>query len=324
MATPTSSSAELQRLWTAAESELEIHLRALVRSLAVARAEGSQAAQLAVLAAEGDVARRQAELAALADLLGRRRLLMELRRAKTPMQFSVWHGSSRYVDLHLFDIAKHVPNVPFKDAIRDLAKREPTLAATAQEVAQIYQEHGFSAVRAMTQTVLDRVQAEMGVIQQTGVPIPSAAEIVAKLADWTRAYAHTVVRTNLTTAYAAGRFAQLKDPQIKQFVPALRFVTVQEPWDPKTRRGTRPNHAACHGLVAAVDDPIWDKLSPPLGYNCRCTVALVTRAMVQSLGLLQKDGTVKPASVPTKNGVQGGPDAGFIHAGRPDLAMYGG
>jgi SPP1 gp7 family putative phage head morphogenesis protein len=311
----------LQRLWKSAQVELEHQLRDLVRAVALFRVDPSHASEMAVRETEGDLARRQAELAALTDLMGRRRMMRELRRAGAPLErFSIWHGSSRYVDLHLFDVAQHVPKVPFRDAIRDIVNREPQLADTAQQVAAIYQEHGFSAVHAQTQKVLDRVQAYMGTVKQQGIPIPKAAEIVAGLADWTKAYAHTVVRTNLTTAYAAGRFAQLKDPAIKALVPALRFVTVQEPYDPKTRRGTRPNHRAAHGLVAAVDDPVWDKVSPPLGYNCRCTVALVTRAMLARMGKLEKNGDVKPAKIPAN----AGPDEGFTHAGRPDLSIYGG
>ena len=322
MARPTSSSSELQRVWTSAQIELEHQLRGLVRAVSVYHADPSYAAEVGIRAAEGDLARRQAELAALADLLGRRRMMMELRRAGAHFQdgYSAWTSSSRYVDLSMFDIATTVPKVPFRDAIRDLVKREPLLADTAQDVAAIYQEHGFAAVHAQTEKVLQRVQAQLGVVQQAGIPIPKAAEIVEQLTGWTRAYAHTVVRTNLTTAYAAGRFAQLKDPAVQAIVPALRFVTVQEPYDPKTGRGTRPNHRAAHGLVAAVDDPVWDKISPPLGYNCRCTVALVTRGMLERMGKLEKNGAVKAAKIPPK----AGPDAGFVHAGRPDLSIYGG
>lgn len=322
MPSQPASSSELQRLWKSAQDELNRALDDCVREAVGARA--SQAGFVAYTAALGDLRKRLADLNAIADLLGRRRLMLELDAARRFGHFSEdrWtFAAGVHADAHPIpfdDPASSVPKVSFKDAVRELTRREPRLAATAAEVAEAYKEHSFSAVNAINETILKRVQAEIGNVIETGTPFPDAAEIVAKLAGWRKAYAHTVVRTNVTNAYVAGRFAQLRDPEVRRVVPALRFVSVQEPWNPKERTGTRPNHAACHGLIAAVDDPLWNEIAPPLGYNCRCTVALVTRGMLEAKGLLLKNGDVRKATKPPK----GGPDAGFTHAGRPDLGVY--
>lgn len=311
----TSSSAELQRLWKGAEGELaqEIH-RAVLEH---ARHLSSPAAGVRVAAAGDGLRRRLGQLMALADLIGRRRMLLELERL---LKGNAAPFNAETVNLVMFDLAATVPSVPFKDAVRDIVRREPRLAATAQQVAEIYQGHGFAAVHAADDAILRRVQAEVASALRDGRSTPDASEIVRNLANWSRAYAETVVRTNLTTAYSAGRFEQLKDPAVRSVVPALRFVSVQEPYDPHTGQGTRPNHAACHGLIAAVDDPVWDKVAPPLGYNCRCTVALVTIGMLEARGLLESNGKVRRAVVPDG----GGPDRGFVHAGRPNVGLFGG
>ncbi len=69
----------------------------------------------------------------------------------------------------------------------------------------------------------------------------------------------------------------------------------------------RPNHLAADGFVAAVDDPVWQQLTPPLGFNCRCALAIVTKRKARQAGVIDEDGSAifqaKPAGA--------GPDAGF-------------
>ncbi len=39
----------------------------------------------------------------------------------------------------------------------------------------------------------------------------------------------------------------------------------------------RTEHQKLHGVTLPVDDPFWDKYTPPLGWNCRCTIAEVLK-----------------------------------------------
>jgi len=39
----------------------------------------------------------------------------------------------------------------------------------------------------------------------------------------------------------------------------------------------RPEHQALHNTTLPIDDPFWDSYTPPLGWNCRCTVVQVRR-----------------------------------------------
>ncbi|WP_285409626.1 phage minor head protein [Pseudomonas sp. FR229a] len=48
---------------------------------------------------------------------------------------------------------------------------------------------------------------------------------------------------------------------------------------------TRPSHRAMHGQVFHHDDPIWQTIYPPNGFNCRCRVIALTAAAVQLRGL---------------------------------------
>ena len=39
----------------------------------------------------------------------------------------------------------------------------------------------------------------------------------------------------------------------------------------------RPEHQALHNTTLPIGDPFWNDYTPPLGWNCRCTVAQVNR-----------------------------------------------
>ncbi len=135
---------------------------------------------------------------------------------------------------------------------------------------------------------------------------------MADLAGWTQGYAQTVVRTNTTSAFAAGRFREAEDMKREGVeVVALKFVAIED-------SRVRPNHLACDGLIASVDDPIWNKLSPPLFYGCRCTVVPVDAIDIPP-HLFRADGTLKPATTPMGAYAERGPhgeDLGFGR--RPD------
>ncbi|HWO99767.1 MAG TPA: phage minor head protein [Methylococcus sp.] len=85
----------------------------------------------------------------------------------------------------------------------------------------------------------------------------------------------TIYQTNLQSAYMAGR-AQTQ-MQADAF-PYLQYVAVLD-------GRTRPSHRALHGRVFAKDDPIWQIIMPPNGFNCRCRTRALTARQVEREGL---------------------------------------
>lgn len=77
----------------------------------------------------------------------------------------------------------------------------------------------------------------------------------------------TIYRTNIQTAFNAGRY--LQQLQDVDFAPYFQYMCVLD-------ERTRPEHRALHGKVFRYDDPIWASLYPPNGWGCRCFVRSLT------------------------------------------------
>jgi SPP1 gp7 family putative phage head morphogenesis protein len=103
----------------------------------------------------------------------------------------------------------------------------------------------------------------------------------------------TIYQTNLQSAYMAARCkAQM---QAKSFV-YLMYVAVMD-------SRTRPGHAALHGRVFRKDDPMWQVMYPPNGFNCRCRTRALTEGQVAAEGLKVESSAGKMVSKVVNAGV---------------------
>lgn len=106
-------------------------------------------------------------------------------------------------------------------------------------------------------------------------------------------HAETVFRTGVMDAYNEGRYEQLLDPEVNEVFPAMFLSAVLD-------GRQRVLHGQADNLTFMVTDPIWRKLRPPNGYNCREVIIPIskwdfTREMLSSYSDIPK----------------GYPDAGF-------------
>lgn len=208
-----------------------------------------------------------------------------------------------------------VPAVLPESAIEDLIARVPELQSSAEEVRKAYGErHAFAAAYSPSLEVAGRVQKAIRHGLETGETVGSIIDRVEGIGKWTRAYADTVVQTNATGAYAAGRLKEAEKMQALGLIAALEFKSVLHPT-------TRPNHAAAHNVIASVDDPIWERLSPPLGYQCRCALFPIDKNQIPK-HLFSKTGALLRARVPAGAGAD--EMRGYNSFGRrPDRGIYG-
>lgn len=82
-------------------------------------------------------------------------------------------------------------------------------------------------------------------------------------------YLDTLTRTNLFEAMNEARFAEFTDPELSDFVLALRYSAVLD-------NRTTEICEAMHDRVFKSDNPVWDDLRPPNHYNCRSVLVPIT------------------------------------------------
>ena len=90
-----------------------------------------------------------------------------------------------------------------------------------------------------------------------------------------------IYRNNLQSSYMAGRYRRqlaLVDER-----PYWQYVAVMD-------SRTRPSHRAMNGRVFRWDDPIWQYLYPPNGWNCRCRVRALTERQMKRDNLTVENG----------------------------------
>lgn len=223
--------------------------------------------------------------------------------------------------------ATGLPSVPFPEAVADVLSRDARLALHAGEVARAYgEDHVFALARSTQLKVTQRVQKAVARGIDKGIETDNiirsirgvAAQAGEDMSDWTRSYAETVWRTNMSTAYSAGRFRQMADPAVAHAIGALMF---DGPRDRVSSGGdARDNHVAAVGLIGAADDPGWQKIAPPLGFNCRHSLSFLSWAECKRRGVVLPNGKIRRMRIPK----DAYPDAGFRHGGRPDQLIYGG
>jgi SPP1 gp7 family putative phage head morphogenesis protein len=105
-------------------------------------------------------------------------------------------------------------------------------------------------------------------------------DVAAKLYDaWGREEPwrlETILRTNIQTAYSAGRYDQQQE--VKDDRPFWEYSAVMD-------SRTSDICAELDGKVLPADDPFWDSHNPPLHFNCRSTIISLTEEQANRKGV---------------------------------------
>lgn len=92
--------------------------------------------------------------------------------------------------------------------------------------------------------------------------LPRGVQLGDPVQPW---HARVIARTNIAQAQQRAQRAMLEDKITEDLFPAFQYSAVLD-------GRVRATHAALDNRIFKRDNPIWDRIWPPLFFNCRCTV----------------------------------------------------
>lgn len=159
---------------------------------------------------------------------------------------------------------------PWIEALDEFRARGVVKPDELRRLLAIYAQRSVEArelllrrVQRVVREKLEAAIAEGRTIDQWVDDLESERETLGITLD-DPAYLETVFRTNVQSAYGAGRFRALTDPDVQSRRPYVQYRTVGDAF-------VRPSHALLDGKIYKVDDPTWHVIAPPNGFNCRCS-----------------------------------------------------
>lgn len=168
---------------------------------------------------------------------------------------------------------------PVKDAREQFERRQPVTRDVYDSMSDAARRRSVTVAGAATADIVRTVQRELVRQVSEGADLREFSDrVVPRLeqAGWTPqndSHVENVLRTNVGSAYNAGRARQMLQPTVLRFRPYWQIVTVN---DGPPRQ--RISHQRAHLVVLRADDPFWLRAYPPFGFQCRCRVrSLSTR-----------------------------------------------
>lgn len=186
----------------------------------------------------------------------------------------------------------------FDEAMAWFETRVPVTPAQLETLTAAQRDNAITVAGITEANMVADMLSEIAKAAESGEGIKAFRKRAkAKLADsWTKATAHkldTSFITTTQTAYNAGRYAQLTDPDVKR---TREFWLYDAVVDNRTTE-------ICLGLdqlTLPADDPQWGGIYPPNHHRCRAGIRSQTRRQVERRG-----GATKPADMPNVNVPEG-------------------
>jgi SPP1 gp7 family putative phage head morphogenesis protein len=205
-------------------------------------------------------------------------------------------------------------SLPMNEAVEFWMGKTPAERSDLNATAKSIRGKAFIVSGITDADMLQRVYDEIGRALSAGTSFRDFKKNLAgvwKKAGFTGGKAYrieNIFRTNMQSAYAAGRYKQMR--RVASRRPFWQYRAVGD-------QRTRQSHAAMNGLVFPADDPIWNTWYPPNGYMCRCKVRSLSARQVKKQGIKVEKGT--KVIMPPDPGFRNNPGKTFF---KPSFKKY--
>jgi hypothetical protein len=174
---------------------------------------------------------------------------------------------------------------PFEEAIAFFRQKVSTPTKSWRDVWDGAHSKMFMVAGANNKAIVDDFQAAIAKALEQGTTLEDFRkdfDKVVKTHGWSyegeRGWrTRTIFETNLRTAYAAGRYAQMTEPDTLATFPF---------WQYHHSGAVHPRlqHKEWDGTCLAANDPFWNVAYPPNGFGCGCFVTPLSRPGLRRLG----------------------------------------
>lgn len=168
--------------------------------------------------------------------------------------------------------AEEIENLPYAEAVEYLKKRDALKKVDYDRLSDRLKFRAFTASRISDGALLKRINGELIKNIEAGNVLKdflgmTKTDVLSKVGlgntgGW---YWETVYRTNVQTAYNAGRMMGYEEDRPL----ALELVVIDD------ARTTDICRQYAGGFVRPYDDPFWKTHIPPFHFNCRTTVRAI-------------------------------------------------
>jgi SPP1 gp7 family putative phage head morphogenesis protein len=217
---------------------------------------------------------------AAANLLGRVQIVKHAHKVsghKLPISTAVRRA-------RLFDegddtdlYASFSTDMPGDDAADYLRDLTPVTKEVFGQLSSQYKKDAFTLAAAADLRLIEKIRDALAETAQKGGTAQVFEAAVRKLTDdagiaqLNSFTLDTAFNTAMQKAYSLGRYEQMSDPVTKGVLPFWQYWTVGDD-------RVRPEHEVLDQFTARADDPVWMKIYPPNGFNCRCSVVPILKS----------------------------------------------
>jgi SPP1 gp7 family putative phage head morphogenesis protein len=171
----------------------------------------------------------------------------------------------------------------FTEAVNAFRRRVPMPADEWDLLTQAEREHAFKVAGVAQADLAQEVHDALERAIRDGTTLDDfKREMGDRLAEaWggdDPVRMETVFRTNVLSAYNAGRHEVFSAPAVRRARPYLRFDAV----------GDSRTSEICEeldGKILPADDPFWKKHTPPLHFNCRSILVALSPEEAEEEGI---------------------------------------
>lgn len=180
--------------------------------------------------------------------------------------------------------------MPFDEAVAFFRDKQVITTAEFDALRDRYRAGGFVARQLATRRLEEVARDSIQRLLEQGVTIPEvvqrirsaeADELGFGIAPTSSGYLDNVIRTNVATAYGAGRWQAINDPNVRALRPWVQYRTAG---DERVRAG----HRSLNGLVFASGSELAARYAPPLFYQCRCVMVTLSGRQFADRGLVEQ------------------------------------